>query len=164
MGEIISEAKVRQNVVEYLERMRKRYKTGIAVLADKQIDCPACGKSRGLVCKLYVRNNYRWVCVWLDCNYELPHDFSPPSPEELERFLADDAWIQRRIIQIKDFCAQISLNAREINAPDEGSAQNHAISIPESFQRFADDFCRERKYGNAFDAVWNGGDRNDESD
>ena len=81
MGKKVTEEEIKRVIKEYIERMFELFKTHHGVTTDSQIDCPQCGRYRGISLE-----NGRWRCSWMDCIFTLPEEFIPPTPAELEAF------------------------------------------------------------------------------
>lgn len=69
-------------VREYLNRMVPRFTEYVAgSTEDAYIDCPR-GHHRGLEFA-----GGKWTCRILECNFELPAEYSPPGPAELKEVI-----------------------------------------------------------------------------
>lgn len=73
------EERIKRVVKEYMERMFKLFETCKGVSTDSQIDCPDCGRHRGVECCI----ERGWMCLWGDCYFTFPKELTPPSPDEL---------------------------------------------------------------------------------
>lgn len=76
------EEKIKKVVREYIERVFKLFETRWGVTTDEAIDCPQCGRHRGISL-----TQGGWRCHWIDCNFTFPKGLTPPTPRELEVFL-----------------------------------------------------------------------------
>lgn len=78
---MMPEEKIKTAILEYINRARNVFLQGhLPHKNDRDccIDCPSCGKERALEC-----SHGAWYCRWTSCNFKLPADIAPPSPEEL---------------------------------------------------------------------------------
>ena len=72
--------RIRKAVQEYIDRVKKLTRSRQGCSTDMQIDCPSCGRYRGM--QWYAGE---WRCFSLGCRYAFPPDFVPPSPEALQQ-------------------------------------------------------------------------------
>ncbi len=81
------EQRIMRVVKEYMERMFKLFETCKGVSTDSRIDCPDCGRHRGVEFRI---GRGEWMCLWRDCYFTFPKELTPPSPDELR------AWYHRQ--------------------------------------------------------------------
>lgn len=136
----VTEQEIRKVVKEYIERMFKLFRTCKGVTTDEQIDCPKCGKYRGIAL-----DRGAWRCLWLDCRYAFPKELTPPTPQQLEKFYRQKESEEKNQWLVKFFEVEEIITKMTAMGALEAREIVEQVKEKESDKRLEEDGKRKQK-------------------
>jgi len=100
----LMEERIKLVIREYIKRVLENCETLDGCTTDDHIDCPKCGRHRGIIW-----NGHRWVCQWSNCGFPIPEFLAPPSPKELEEIYRTKQK-ERRVREVIEFLRGLGID------------------------------------------------------